>query len=47
MREYFLHEKKLRKNFLIYSISNTIAQSYTRKYPEFVAICIVTSVQHK
>ena len=25
----------------------TIVPSYTRKYHKFVAICIVTSVQHK
>jgi len=25
----------------------TIVQSYTRKYHKFVAVCIVTSVQHK
>ena len=31
---------------LIYKyISITIVQSYTRKYHEFVAVCIVTSVQ--
>ena len=27
-------------------ISITIVQNYTRKYHEFVAVCIVTSVQH-
>ena len=30
-----------------YYISITIVQSYTGKYHEFVAVCIVTSVQHE
>ena len=32
--------------FMIY-ISITLVPSYTGKYHEFVAICIVTSAQHK
>ena len=31
----------------LYYIIITIVQSYTGKYHEFVAICIVTSAQHK
>ena len=30
-----------------YYMSITIVQSYTGKYQEFVAVCIVTSAQHK
>ena len=30
-----------------YYISITIVQNYTRKYHEFVAVCIVMSVQHE
>ena len=30
-----------------YYISITIVQSYTGKYHEFVAVCIVMSAQHK
>ena len=32
---------------LQYYIIITIVQSYTGKYHEFVAVCIVTSVQHE
>ena len=32
---------------LSYYVSITIVQSYTGKYHEFVAVCIVTSAQHK
>ena len=31
----------------VYYIIITIVQSYTGKYHEFVAVCIVTSVQHE
>ena len=31
----------------MYYINITIVQSYTGKYHEFVAVCIVTSTQHK
>ena len=31
----------------VYYISITIVRSYTGKYYEFVAICIVTSAQHE
>ena len=33
--------------FFYYYISITIVLSYTRKYHEFVAVCIVTSAQHE
>ena len=31
----------------LYYLSITIVLSYTEKYHEFVAVCIVTSVQHE
>ena len=42
----FLHVH-IRINALRYLYSITIVQSYTGKYHKLVAICIVTSVQHK
>ena len=33
--------------FLLYYIIITIVRSYTGKYHEFVAVCIVTSAQHE
>ena len=38
---------QLGPQFVDYYISITIVQSYTGKYHEFVAVCIVMSVQHK
>ena len=32
---------------MLYYIIITIVRSYTRKYQEFVAVCIVTSAQHE
>ena len=34
-----------RSEYIYMYISITIVQSYTRKYHEFVVVCIVTSVQ--
>ena len=34
-------------DLIVDAVSITIVQSYTKKYHEFVAVCIGTSVQHK